>query len=435
MNLKQALVALPAKSAFREVLPGLLSKSQDVWEEAYNRLRELDDLGLNEDPMATTWKHSEPEALAVLKAAVSLPFAPPKHDWKDAVHDLIFPLVRSPHARLLPIARDAYPRLTERAKCGILSLIGAIGTREAAKVFVDCIREHGWPASVYSRVFTELGKLVDHADVLFPDLILLAGPNLGGVTDVLISGLVEGKIDLAASKFDLEPIAPAVIKHLQKSLKLAGKYQRGSGVAWRFHEKYFEVRRDAGCWLDIAGYLKSAALEPLLEQALDLSDPRLLAFASASLLRRGAKVGKTVLNRVASCHETRELLFVLLQNLGRLELFPSKWRTWNAFAAANMVRWLIYPTELGREPDDLQKMAVFTMKKAEGELALYVWRFRSDGGPWYAGASGPYRREGEPSPLNGGLTFSRFDEWDKATPEGHAEAVVETLAEWKRERE
>src|SRR5262249_23671742 len=68
--------------------------------------------------------------------------------------------------------------------------------------------------------------------------------------------------------------------------------------------------------------------------------------------------------------------------------------------------------------------------KAEGEFALYIWRFRSDEGPWYAGASGPYQREGVPAPLNGNLTFSRFDEWEKATAEEHAQAVLENLEKW-----
>jgi hypothetical protein len=114
MNLKQALAALPVKSAFRKVLPGL-SEDEEVWDRAYDRLDKLDRLAPSEDPMATSWKFSEAEALALLRAAVSLPF-PPQYDWRDAVHDLIFPLVRSPHPSLLPLARDAYPRLTERSR-------------------------------------------------------------------------------------------------------------------------------------------------------------------------------------------------------------------------------------------------------------------------------------------------------------------------------
>jgi hypothetical protein len=128
------------------------------------------------------------------------------------------------------------------------------------------------------------------------------------------------------------------------------------------------------------------------------------------------------------------MLFVLLRDVGRLDLFPEKWRTREAFAAANMVNWLLYPTELGHEPDELRRMAVFTSLQPEGERAIYVWKFRTGQGPWYAGISGPYERNGDPVPLQGDLTFSRFDEWDAATVEEHVEAVVKTLAEWRKEK-
>lgn len=272
MNLKQALAAFPAKSAYRKILPGLLSKNEKVWRKAYEHLGELERLTDTADPMATTWNLSESEALALLNAAVSLPFAPPKHEWEDAVHELIFPLVRSPHPSLLPIARDAYPRLTDRAKCALLSLIGACGTRAAAEAFLACIREHGWPAGIYRRVFLELPKLLDHADLLFPELIQLAGPHVGGVTDVLLAGLANGKVNLTAGSIDLEPIAALAVKELKRLLKSAKKHQR-PGIAWRFSEKYFYVRQQAGCWLDLAGYLKEASLSPLLKECFNSATP------------------------------------------------------------------------------------------------------------------------------------------------------------------
>jgi hypothetical protein len=402
---KEILAAFPSTSPYRSILPRLLDKDEKARDEAYRHLRDLDTLADGQDPMATTWTYPEAEALALVNAAFGLPFPPPKVDWEDVVHDLVFPVIRSPHPILVAPARKAYPRLTHRAKCAVLALLAACGTREAAEGFMACIREHGWPASVYDRVFTELLKLLAHCDVLFPELIHLAGPQIGGVTDLLIAGLAQGKLDLAKGKINLEAVAPLVVKELKKAFKSAWKHQRPQGVAWRFTEEYWETRRKTACWLDIAGHLKSPTLEPLLEGVLD---------------------------PVAACHETHDLLFALLRGMDRLDCFPPRYRTWDAFAAANMVNWLIYPTELGREPDQLQKMALFTSQTPEGELSLYVWRFRSDDGPWYAGVSGPYLRKGEPVPLHGDSTFSQFDEWDKGTAEQHAEAVLETLDEWRQ---
>ena len=142
---------------------------------------------------------------------------------------------------------------------------------------------------MYARVFWELPKLLDHADVLFPDLVRLAGPNIGGVTDVLIGALAEGKLDLAGGRIDLEPLTPFAVRQLKKALTAAKRHQRGEGVAWRFTEKYWDVRRMVGCWLDIAGYLTSPDFDPLIVEALTLADPRLAAFAAAARLRRGGE--------------------------------------------------------------------------------------------------------------------------------------------------
>jgi hypothetical protein len=99
MNLKQALAAFPPGSPFGKVLPGLLDEDEDTRERACDRLNEID--GTDDDPMAKTWRYPKPEALALVGAAASLPFPPPRHDWEDAVHDLILSLVRSPYPSLV----------------------------------------------------------------------------------------------------------------------------------------------------------------------------------------------------------------------------------------------------------------------------------------------------------------------------------------------
>ena len=69
-----------------------------------------------------------------------------------------------------------------------------------------------------------------------------------------------------------------------------------------------------------------------------------------------------------------------------------------------------------------------------GLVSIFA-RERLGAEPWLAGVSGPYQRTGDPRPVQGGSTFSRFDEWGSATAEQHAEAVLETLGEWRQARE
>lgn len=94
-----------------------------------------------------------------------------------------------------------------------------------------------------------------------------------------------------------------------------------------------------------------------------------------------------------------------------------------------MVQWLKFPTELGREPDRLEKMATFD---SDDGLRLYVWRFTSFEGEWAAAVSGPYETDAPPGPVSGPSTFSRFEAWESATAEEHAARAVETLDAWRK---
>lgn len=434
MQIEQALSPFPPDSPFRSILPGLLDENEAVWDDAYKRLRDLDRVTTGDNPMAPTWKYSEAEAFGILRAAIGLPIRPAKHDWNDAVHDLIILLLRSPHKSLVAPAREAYPKVSDRSKCAILALFGACASIDAANALMSCIRDHGWPKQTYDRVFWEMSKLLSHASILFPELIEHANENIGPVTNVFVAAIAQGHLDFANSNC-LRPTAQLISKRLSECLEAVSQLQGEKGIAWRFAEQYWPIRHQTGAWLDISGYLQELAPVALLKNAVRLGDPRLAAFAVSSVLRCGGSIGDGDLQRIAACHETRALLFQLLQNHGKLELFPPTYRTWDAFAAANMVDWLMYPTELGREPDYLEKMAVFTSAKTDGELVLYVWRFRNDDGPWYAGVSGPYLFEGAPCPLHGDMTFSCFTKWDEASAEQHAEETLKTLNEWENARQ
>jgi hypothetical protein len=90
-----------------------------------------------------------------------------------------------------------------------------------------------------------------------------------------------------------------------------------------------------------------------------------------------------------------------------------------------MVDWLTYPTELAREPDEIEQVAVVTQEMAAplGLVDYYVFRFRTLPPHWAAeqgwmgGVSGPYIRAEEPTPNAQGQTFSKFEPWEGTTPE------------------
>ena len=193
------------------------------------------------------------------------------------------------------------------------------------------------------------------------------------------------------------------------------------GVGWRFAEGYWELRHAAASMLDMAGYVRGtrpgapapAGTAHGGPAAGDVRRPE-PAPAGGGCPRRGPEPLAPPTKRGASCS----------RGFGRYDWSggsPRRWRTWEAFAAAGMVEWLMYPAELGREPDNLE-LRLTEWVDERGKAAMFVWRFReTKGEPWLAGVSGPYVLRGRPEPGHGPLTFSRFDKWDAATAEEHLE--------------
>jgi hypothetical protein len=191
--------------------------------------------------------------------------------------------------------------------------------------------------------------------------------------------------------------------------------------------------------LDLLGYLPADRVEKPLQKALEYKDPRLKHYALLSLLRLGKPVDKKHVEEVAGHAEMRNWLFIGLEKVGKSSFFPEKLRTQKAFAEADMVNWLVYPTELNRVPDDIELMRVVTVDTGlpDGIYDYYLFRFRTkephwaakDG--WIAGVSGPYLRKDQPTTKALGETFSSFTKWDAKRPDEHVGDLRELMARWR----
>jgi hypothetical protein len=100
-----------------------------------------------------------------------------------------------------------------------------------------------------------------------------------------------------------------------------------------------------------------------------------------------------------------------------------------SFAACDMVRWLMFPSELGYEPEQLQLMAkVRSTSDVGSEACTFLWKCTPSDGPAFSCANGPFLMNEEMGKLTGdGYAFSNFTAWDEATPEEHLAQVVDTL--------
>lgn len=209
--------------------------------------------------------------------------------------------------------------------------------------------------------------------------------------------------------------------------------QQPEGIGWMWDEDYTPLRYEAELLLDLIGHLPTPDADAALREALAFRDPQLRFWVVLGLLRQGKDVEQAVIDELAARHVVRNKLFHLLTEADMADRFPREFATQEAFAVADMVDWLTYPTELAREPDAIEQMAVVSEDLGEpiGLADYFVFRFRTlpphwaaEQG-WMSGVSGPYPRAEEPTPDAQGQTFSTFQPWGEATPEQLVKEVQE----------
>ena len=127
----------------------------------------------------------------------------------------------------------------------------------------------------------------------------------------------------------------------------------------------------------------------------------------------GAPIADDPIAALADNLEFADLTYHALSRHGMADRFPAQYRDPGSLAKSNMVRWLTYPTELGKVPDAIEFIG---QTKKKGEV-FHIFRYRSDSdnlddelkGQWLIGWSG-----------SEGGTFSNFDplvEFEKKTSE------------------
>ena len=152
---------------------------------------------------------------------------------------------------------------------------------------------------------------------------------------------------------------------------------------------------------DICRYFGKERFSELLKQALWIGNPHIRFYASATLLVFDCEVPASIIDALANDIEYANLTYGLLKRYRKESLFPAALATPEYLAQSDLVRWLTYPTELGKAPDGIE----YVGKIRKGEI-FYIFRFRSDSenldegarGEWLVGWSG-----------SRGGTFSNFD--------------------------
>ena len=331
------------------------------------------------------------------------------------------------------VALEVYPRLNNEGRAWVLRLLAVLSSREASAALAQLLTSAHQGADlpkVHWPVLLPLGRAPRHPEILAGPLIHCLDSNLWSkiVAETLLAYAQAHLLDAEQRRAVAATAAPR-LSHLLGSLSNRDHDQDDEGA-------YQDVRSEAGLLLDLVGAVQVEEGRTVLIAAAQHREAWLSLWGALGLVKLGAAAPAGALERAAADPESRSVLFDQLKGLGQLELFPARYRTQDALAESDMVRWLIYPTELHRAPDEIKQIAVLPLDTADGFADLYVYRFRTfephwaaDKG-WMVGVAGPFLRREQPTTRSLGATFSQFESFEDKTTDEHINAILGALSEW-----
>jgi hypothetical protein len=367
---------------------------------------------------------SEKEGIVALGAAAdTYPVGDGGEDISSSLVEAAWPT--NPRPSYIPVVEKFFGRYSNRARLNALSMLVRSEQRAATEAYVRLVDKYGTELSGLP-IKTKFEDSQD-AELYLRLLPLLRHDHLASSIALMTLGLIETN---SVPRDRLVDCAEDVLKCFGKRLELATPLQQHEGIGWMWEEDYRGLRDELGILLDLMGYILTDDVRKRLHHAMLLRDPLPRVFAIQSLLMHGERVDAKDVAEVAEFPEKRCLLLNVLKKFKRESLFPAKYSTQGMLAEGKMVHWLIFPTELGRAPDEIELMKRVTAETPEGPGDYFLFRFRTLGNHWaakdgwMAGVAGPYLTQNQPTTSDGGHTFSIFAKWDSMTPDEHVEAII-----------
>lgn len=157
---------------------------------------------------------------------------------------------------------------------------------------------------------------------------------------------------------------------------------------------------------DVSKHFANEDVIAALQDLLQLGRSHINVHAVGTLCVLGADIPQSAINALAEDLEFADTTYHLLQRQGKAALFPAEYATEEYLAKSDLVRWLAYPTELGKAPDAIEYIG--RIKPLFKKEVFHVFKYRSDSdtlrddlkNKWLVGWSS-----------NDGGTFSNFDEF------------------------
>lgn len=174
-------------------------------------------------------------------------------------------------------------------------------------------------------------------------------------------------------------------------------------------EVHESVYNDLEIIIDIACYLKSSEINKLILEIdkFDLNDS-CNTFVIKYKVINDLKINLKKIDLIIENQVELEKLFNVLERIDKLNILPLEKISQEMIARSALIKWLMYPTELGCVPDEIELLTTFDFNNE----TCYAFKFKSNNfikKDFLLGISGGYKNKKLTS-INTGLTFSKFEE-------------------------
>lgn len=415
------------------IFANLTAVSNGEYEEIITNLSSINEEIRNEaiDKLNTVEFSREQKFDMIKKAAKKYPEL--KYSWESIPQILVENAVKNGDKEFIPKIVEAFGGIDALAKTEGLRYLDMLNTEESIKLYMDLLLKY--KDSIDIIPITNIEKETTHSKIIFPKIFQgLSNKKLHfNIYLLTLTYLENNAINVDGNKEFIENVLKESRENYNQILKLQS-LKKDKNWIWDI-EEYNEIREDYGLLLDLFGYIKNEEIKQELYKALDLLDAKEKYFAISSLLNQNVTdINKKYFEEVAADPEIRNSLYNKLKQINKLQYYPKKYLTQAYFAEADMIKWLSYPTELGRFPDEIELMRVIrTNIEDKGDVEFYLYKFKSRGSKelidagWLAGMAGYYVKKEKPTTDNYGFTFSNFEKWDGKTADEHVNSMVESV--------
>ncbi|MEM7454970.1 MAG: hypothetical protein AAF456_11525 [Planctomycetota bacterium] len=420
---EELLRLFPAGSPYPDMLRHCQNDDSEARDEALTELARIFYRQRAEDDLQLE------DVVALLEIVIRAEFPTP--DWQTPNESILGMLTEMKPHQIQPIVSrvvEAYQPEDEYSSDRYLILLASSGSIEGAQALVNCVTIKGWPERPAPRIFLDLESMPDEATAfLFPRLLVeeTDPKRVSSLADLLITT-------------NRERITPEHLMPLRSGVRkvLAPLVERTAGLNDDSDEWYtedYEAVQALIPYLKIAGYLGDPQLEELLERARNLKTVEVLRHSVVASLQNGFDVSAEDVLAVAADYDSIAYFFQSLEELGRLDLIPDEFKTWERFALAeampDIVHELLEPPKFARVVERVEE----TGPEGETWTAL-LWNIRVDeSDEWLACISGPHKFEGQPRPLEPvQFALSQYIPWtwDESERDADIAKTRERLIEW-----